>query len=100
MGRVASRNENVDTETKPKIQTLDDLNKVKDNNNRKKFPDPKPPKRCKKDILPDVSKLKHIDDHVMKVCLSWVNNITEWLYSIITLTLFLSFKVAELRGSP
>ncbi|OPL33295.1 hypothetical protein AM593_03928, partial [Mytilus galloprovincialis] len=66
MGRVASRNENVDTETKPKVQTLNDLNKVKDNNNRKKFPDPKPPKRCKKDILPDVSKLKHIDDHVMK----------------------------------
>lgn len=66
MGRVASRNENVNTETIPAVKNLDDLDKVKDNNNRKKFPDPRPPKRCKKDILPDVSKLKHIDDHVMK----------------------------------
>lgn len=69
MGCVGSRTLHDETESNSKVTKLDNLDQLKGhngNNNKLTMPDPRPPKKRKKDILPDVSSLKHIDDHVLK----------------------------------
>ena len=70
MGCVTSRRKNNDgKENNSNVKHLDNLNSTNkpiDNGINNNLPEPRPPKRQKKDVLPDVSVLRHIDEHVMK----------------------------------
>lgn len=72
MGCITSRRtNNGEKENNSNVKHLDNLNttnKPINNSTNNNLPVPRPPKRQKKDILPDVSVLRHIDEHVMTVC--------------------------------
>lgn len=72
MGCITSRRKNNDgKENNSNVKHLDNLNSTNkpiDNGINNNLPEQRPPKKQKKDVLPDVSVLRHIDEHVMRVC--------------------------------